>query len=161
DISPPKIVDLWREAWGHRSTNLRDVPYIRQLWQALVQICVTADDAMCGLGFPLPISARRSRDAFARIVTEFEAQVVLKRQREIAEIRERHPLAAAVPITFCKRISHQKAVVLPKVSTPQNGLTLRSLTHHLALIRGGEVSPVWQRYELGDSLADGVNLLLF
>jgi hypothetical protein len=35
---------------------------------------------------------------------------------------------------------------LPKPHTPQNGLTIRSLSHHLAFIAGGEIRPDWYTY---------------
>lgn len=89
------------------------------------------------------------------------------------------------PATLCRKIRPDNAIVLPKIMTPQNGLTLRSLTHHLALLPNSEVVPCWfqafqepapekpEKRRGGDTIEpvnshaaptlfhDGINLLLF
>jgi hypothetical protein len=45
--------------------------------------------------------------------------------------------------TLCKDVHPSRAVVLPKLHTPQSGLTMRSMTHHLALYLGGQIRPRW------------------
>jgi hypothetical protein len=45
--------------------------------------------------------------------------------------------------SLCREIHHSRAKVLPKSHTPQNGLTLASLTHHLALWVTSDVVPHW------------------
>ena len=45
--------------------------------------------------------------------------------------------------TLCYDVHFSKARVLPKAHTPQNGITLSSLSHHLALVPGGDVRPHW------------------
>jgi len=42
------------------------------------------------------------------------------------------------------RMVHSSRVkILPKMHTPQSGLTLRSLSHNLALFESGEMRPNW------------------
>ena len=45
--------------------------------------------------------------------------------------------------TLAQNLELQHVAVLPKQRTPDCGMTLRSLTHHLALHSGREVSPRW------------------
>jgi hypothetical protein len=47
------------------------------------------------------------------------------------------------PTNLCKEIRASKTYVLPKMRTPQNGMTIRSLSHHLALICDTEAVPHW------------------
>jgi hypothetical protein len=61
--------------------------------------------------------------------------------------------------SFCHSVDRQKARVLGKKHTPQQGLTLRSLTHNLSLCTPCEVEPQW--YDLdAPRLDDVLNLLL-
>jgi len=45
--------------------------------------------------------------------------------------------------TLCRAVDASRSVVLPKMHTPQTGLTFRSLSHHLALYAGGEMRAQW------------------
>ena len=47
------------------------------------------------------------------------------------------------PTNLCRNIPSDRMIVLPKVHTPQAGLTIRSMSHHLALHSGPEITPVW------------------
>src|SRR5882724_910512 len=43
--------------------------------------------------------------------------------------------------TLCEGVDVRKLCVLPKLHTPRNGITIRSLSHNLALCHVGEVTP--------------------
>ena len=45
--------------------------------------------------------------------------------------------------SLCLEIHSSRLKVLPKMHTPQNGLTLRSFSLNLALIEGDEIKPKW------------------
>jgi hypothetical protein len=45
--------------------------------------------------------------------------------------------------SLCCDIDKSRARVLPKMHTPQSGLTIRSLSMHLALCSGDEITPCW------------------
>jgi len=88
---------------------------------ALLQLCAAADEACQGVGFPFTGSDDYfNREAEKRLVTTF--------------------LEGS---TLCRQIHHSRAKVLPKAHTPQNGLTLASLTHNLALWVTSDVVPHW------------------
>lgn len=61
--------------------------------------------------------------------------------------------------TCCIEISPDRVVVLPKLHTPRNGITLRSLTHNVALYHPGEVVPQWNNFPSFED-HDGLRLLL-
>jgi hypothetical protein len=67
--------------------------------------------------------------------------------------------------TLCRDIDATRAVVLPKVHTPRNGLTLRNLSNHLAYLRVSDVRPKWVQFFWGtdrrpSELNEHVNLLV-
>ena len=45
--------------------------------------------------------------------------------------------------TLCSEIHPSRARVLPKMHTPQSGLTVRSLSHHLGYCPGSDMHPNW------------------
>jgi hypothetical protein len=45
--------------------------------------------------------------------------------------------------SLCKDVHPSRTVVLPKQHTPRPGMTIRSLSHNLALVPGGEVTVHW------------------
>jgi len=61
--------------------------------------------------------------------------------------------------TLCREVHPQKARVLPKQHTPQRGLTLRSLSVHLALAAASDLDPVWSTFP-GVAPRAGLNVLL-
>ena len=148
-----RVVDIWPPADGRHATiheigrrwreaasakNRRKVPKVLTHWwsivnqsldlpldtisksevaEALLLITIAADEACSGAGFP-----RATIDGF-----DGAAGFNLF-------LRE----------TLCSEaISPSRAVVLPKVHTPQTGMTLRSITHNVALYCPGEVKARW------------------
>ncbi len=115
---PPKaVVDRWAAIWKERAAPLSALP--RSLATALLDLCTAADEASEYAGLP----PEGSSDVFA-------AECV-----RLLFSRERRSL--------CRDVDPSRAVVLPKLHTPQVGLTMRSITHHLALWDSGEVQPDW------------------
>jgi hypothetical protein len=62
---------------------------------------------------------------------------------EDAEERLIKDIPKGLGSTLCREIDHSRARVLPKMHTPQSGLTVRSLSHHLAFCLGSEIVPEW------------------
>lgn len=61
--------------------------------------------------------------------------------------------------TMCKEIDPARARVLPKMHTPQNGMTIRSLSHYVAYCPATDLRPEW--YSFGtDTQEHALNLLL-
>lgn len=67
---------------------------------------------------------------------------------------------AAEASSLTKNIDSDIALVLPKLHTPNCGITLRSLTHHLALVEPGEVKPLWSWASTISEENHGLNVLL-
>lgn len=95
--------------------------------QALLQMVAAADEASAGAG--IADDPGKMRDSFSLEATTRLWESAWKEQ----------------PATLCRRVPAGKAAVLPKACTPQNGITLRSLTHHLALVPGCGVSARWMQ----------------
>jgi hypothetical protein len=107
----------------------------REIARRLLEISGFADEACAGLGMPDPQDTTGFHLASDTLLT-------LNRN-----------------VSFCSEVSATKARVLPKKHTPQQGLTLRSLTHHLALCMPWEVSAQWRTFGR-PRLTDVINLLL-
>lgn len=61
--------------------------------------------------------------------------------------------------TMCKEIDSARARVLPKMHTPQNGMTIRSLSHYVAYCPANDLRPEW--YSFGtDTQEHALNLLI-
>jgi hypothetical protein len=107
---------------------------------ALIQLCSAADEACVGVGCTLP-----NPDDVNTFLEEASEMLL--------------DTAALYGVsTLCKRIRHSTVRVLPKMHTPQSGITIRSLTHNLALCPAGDVKVKWV-----ESLSQGrhcLNLLL-
>jgi len=111
--------------------------------EALLNLMGCADESFFGVGIFWPIPGRGSS----------------KRDRFLEEAEEQLISTWHQGSTLCRTIHPSRARVLPKMHTPQNGLTIRSLSHHLAYCRGGDVIPHW--LSLGaDTQHHALNLLL-
>lgn len=71
-----------------------------------------------------------------------------------------HRLSASSWRSLAWRVSVEHAAVLPKQHTPQRGLTIRSFSHHLALLPSNGVSARWYRpHAATDSVRRKLDLL--
>lgn len=137
DAEPPaEIRKQWRAIVERNDLPLTDVPDDREFATALLDLCTAADEASAYAGLP----GAQGDDRFAA-----ECRWLLLTPNRPSLCREIHP---------------SRAVVLPKLHTPQVGLTLRSITHHLALWDSGEVEPEWV-WTLGPALAEPKLNVLF
>jgi hypothetical protein len=92
----------------------------RRVCETLLSICAAADEAAAGIGVSGP------KDAFLRAAEE---------------IFQRQPRSDGAIYTLCRYVETSIVATLPKLHTPKSGLTIRSLSHNLALCRSGEVQP--------------------
>jgi hypothetical protein len=116
----PAVVERqWKVVREHKQTLFHEVPKTRELVAALLNIVALADEACHGVALP---RTNGTTDLFYETAVE---------------------LLAVHPETLCQIVPPTRVRVLPKVHTPQVGLTLRNLTHYLALCPGGEVSLGW------------------
>jgi len=120
--SPPsEVVRWWKILRAHLDDPLDDIGRKSPVCGCLLQVCAAADEASWGVGFPF--SGRRDR-----FNVDAESLLIPDRKRGS---------------TLCANVHFSKARVLPKSHTPQSGITLGSLSHHLALWPDGDVRPHW------------------
>jgi hypothetical protein len=131
---PPAQVLRWHR-WLTSKKNRR-VPVGKiqvkpSLCRILLELCAAADEASRGVGFGMSADD----DPFL-----FSASMYLFLTGETLNAS-----------TLCSdRIDHSTVRVLPKLHTPQSGITIRSLTHHLALCPAGDVKAKWAEYPCAD-----------
>ncbi|HEX3068765.1 MAG TPA: hypothetical protein VHX14_09310 [Thermoanaerobaculia bacterium] len=116
---PPKEVRGWWAALIREQMQPLDVlQKDTELRGALLQLLAAADEASADAGLYVG-----DNDDFSALAWE--------------------TLAESGGRTLCQLIDATRSIVLPKLHTPQTGLTFRSLSHHLALYTGGETQPHW------------------
>lgn len=115
----------------------------RRLCEALLQLSAAADEACRGVGLAM--------------VSKGKGNAFLGEASQQLQISEK-TLGAS---TLCKQVRHAVVRVLPKLHTPQSGITIRSLTHNLALCPVGDVKAKWsERILPKQSRQHCLNLLL-
>jgi hypothetical protein len=133
-LVPTEVDGLWQTVIKGWDIDLASVAKDLVLGQALLELCSIADEACADMGTigPPYDLANDSTDAaeLDKLDDLFHyVDTVLK------------PTEAGS--TLCKEIHAGVQRVLPKMRTPQAGLTIRSLSHHLSLCSGNEMKPRW------------------
>jgi hypothetical protein len=118
---PARVKSLWLSALKFGTVQVDTVSEFRDLSIALIELCAIADEACFSLG--IPPSTKAEADDFY-----FHAAFLLAKDSGA---------------TLCERIHDSKARVLPKMHTPQTGLTFRSFSFNLALHKSNEILPRW------------------
>lgn len=135
---PELVRQEWKKLMSSSSLSVSEVENDDHLVRALITICVVADTASAGIGL---YKVGGAPDGFMRRAL-FVNGVLNERQ------------------SFCYDIRPQKLRVMPKLHTPQRGLTIRSLTHNLALIEGSELRMDWWEPLEANETLNILNLLL-
>lgn len=146
--APPLIGALWQEVRAVLDEALNALPNHKDAVTALICLLTIADDASEGVGVP-----ERRRGAGAKEGEEDDFM-------ENAAVR----LWATGYIgraTLCRWVQTDRVVVLPKMRTPESGITIRSLSHHLALARSN-VRAIWHQADvpIGAERHNALNLLV-
>ncbi|AFL89341.1 hypothetical protein Terro_3111 [Terriglobus roseus DSM 18391] len=142
---PNEIGRLWGEIYSEREAELNRLgtPELSRCRSALLDLLALADEASVGLG----INSRRHQDGDGTIFKAEADRTFVK------------SMTGQEGGSLCKEIHPSRARVLPKMHTPQSGLTIRSLSHHLGYCPGSDMQPYW--YDLTPSVPTHcVNLLL-
>ncbi len=129
---PTQVDRWWKTILSARLLPVERVRDERGLVEALTGIVAAADETCFGVGILKAIKDGLDERAIYLLTTRN---------------------------SLCENVHPSRATVLPKLHNPLNGMTLRSLTHNLALWDRAEVTPIWQQVDLPD-LKDGMNLLL-
>jgi hypothetical protein len=145
--SPLFITERWQTISGSWNTPVEQIADHPNVAHALLELCALADEASVGFwvsGSPMTPETSESKPD--------DRHFYLYGDR----LRKRSGIAA----TLCDEIHPSRLCVLPKVRTPQNGLTSRSLSHHLAVCSADEIKPQWVVGPYGDAEELSLNLLL-
>jgi hypothetical protein len=143
---PDFIAKRWQTISGAWNEPIENIAGKLALSHALLELCALADEASEGFWLP------GSPDTPGTRKTAGELQFSVR-----AESLRKNSGAAA---TLCEEIHPSRLCVLPKCRTPQNGLTSRSLSHHLALCSSDEIKPQWVMGPYGNADELSLNLLL-
>ncbi|MBZ9995861.1 hypothetical protein [Mesorhizobium sp. BH1-1-4] len=141
---PQHVTELWRQLADHAHQDVHSGPLIgKELprwWIVLLELFMIADEASQDVGFVL-------NNVFYAPVLEAFTQEDVVSGREFRRVQSGTiTLSTADTSVLC---------VQPKSRTPSVGCTMRSMSHHLALLpRSGEVSARWQTPVFGEPAAD-------
>ena len=123
--APTLVRDHWRLLMGAFSSTFGRLREDRALAHALFELAAMADEASAGVGLPRsPAGASKYGKFYRRARTQL--------------------LPADNGSTLCMEIDRTRLRALPKMHAPGKGLTIRSLSHHLALCSGDEICPFWE-----------------
>src|ERR1051326_6521771 len=145
---PHQLEQWWRVVVEHFSLSLLQLPRKRRCIAALVQLLAAADEACAGVGISISGPLTRSDWRTA------------KPDPFLAEAEARLLRTVKSGSSLCRNIDPSRARVLPKMHTPQTGLTIRSLSHNVALCPAEDITPEW--FSLAtDTQEHALNLLVF
>jgi hypothetical protein len=169
----------WRRAWAQSSNQKMQFPdNVAKWWDTvqqaalsgipmskvrsdeklaltLLSICVCADEASSGVGIPISNPEMPRFEEAKQVISPGSAPAFDKFQFHA----DRLLLPKAGGSSLCARIHHSKLRVLPKMHTPQSGLTMRAFSHHLALCMPNEVHCDWHNLPV-NTQGSCLNLLL-
>lgn len=129
ELVPRAALDAWTTMVGAWDDPVCAGPALGAGWKrAAMRLLAVADEACAGIGFlPGPDGDTIVHYVFAQLIMAATGMQSLQ-----------------LPCSVAFLVSPDIACVLPKSLTPEVGCTLRSLTHHLALLPGqGAVQPQW------------------
>ncbi|MBL9114238.1 MAG: hypothetical protein JNJ83_04475 [Verrucomicrobiaceae bacterium] len=136
---PVLLTERWKLVWERLPSDVEALYEDKDLVGALLDLVSAADIASEGFGLPQP----HLPDGDTRYDVLERAAEALYRSYRITGSS-----------SLCERVLPSALCVLPKVHTPQIGMTFRSLTHHLALWPKDELRPIWA----GEVATDRTNI---
>jgi hypothetical protein len=119
--APPEVVRWWSVLQSAADLPVDELPSGTNVVEACLLLLAAADEACKGVG-----------------VVDDAARYDDFRMRAL-ELLAGEP----GPSSLCERVDKSRGIVLPKMHTPQSGLSVRSLSHNLAFCIPGEVTPRW------------------
>lgn len=138
--------ERWRAILDARDLPLSRIATSRELCFACLEVLAIADEASRGAGMP-PMPEDETSGSGGDAVRPFVVGAFSRLMRN--DFR-----------SLCERVPIAQAAVLPKMHTPSVGLTLRSLSHHLALVPRSPVSASWHWIRPSQPVRRRLNLLL-
>lgn len=138
---PSFVQERWRTLVQSFSTDIYHLRETPSLAHALFELAAMADEASAGVGLAKSSETSAKSAKFYR-----RARVQL--------------LPTENGSSLCMEIDPTRLRVLPKMHAPSKGLTIRSLSHHLALCCGDEILPFWETSIAYASQRQSLNLLV-
>lgn len=137
--APTEVYALWEIVQQNQRTRLIDLGSAQQgaCRDALLDLLAISDEVCAGVGIGQDESV---------FLSEVEDLLL-------------HTMVGKKGATLCKEIDPSRARVLPKMHTPQSGLTIRSLSHHICFLPGMDTRPFWYSSK-SSSRTHARNLLL-
>lgn len=124
-ITPKRVDDLWAVIIGaHGQTQISDVCASADLVDALLRLFAYADEACKGMGWDNQIG------------TSIFSDLALLSFLPDIKLPPTVPRLPYAPNSLCALVPPTEATVMPKTLTATVGCTIRSLSHHLALLPG-------------------------
>ncbi len=163
---PSEVRRLWNLlVTRYRDSAVNDASRAALAWKKIIfKLVAIADESCAGIGFAPPPVARGVKRP-VRTFTEasfdeaYRMWTSLKRGRT-RMVRQRLPLPY-LPHSLCWAVPPEIACVQPKSSTPLVGCTLRSMTHHLALLpSSGTVATHWHVLKKATEALTPLNVLV-
>jgi hypothetical protein len=148
-VTTEKLQNLWQILLDSKDAVVcqNDTPPLSapEWWSVAMRLLAIADEASAGIGFPprlQPVNSGRSQPT-KRSRKFADWALSDYRSASYSEDSEKTNLPHPTK-SLCWMIPLEELCVQPKAITPQVGCTLRSLTHHLALLPpAGEVKTLW------------------
>jgi hypothetical protein len=119
---PPAVQSRWDHV-VQSSLSLQAVRDDAGVREALLELCSIADEASVGVGIPgVQLGAELPFDSYAS---------------------NRLAISSAVGSSLGTVLDASRVIVLPKLHAPKGGISIRSLSHNLAVCEPAEVCPIW------------------
>ena len=154
---PDAIQELWDSLIAEAgTTDMNEVCSKPQLTLTLLKLFAIADEACDGIGWSVNPESSGINEL---VVTSFLDQSPAAKYAAMAD--DDIPYLPYRPVSLCSLVRTDLAIVLPKSMTANVGCTIRSLSHHLALLPGStQVEPSWSIADREDDLNGLIRILV-
>lgn len=130
---PRAVQSWWKIVLASGPLPIRKINTSPRCTKALLNLLATADEACSGVG----VLAKKVGHA-APIEKQQNYEFLC-----FTEIWLLLTQSVSHGATLCREVDSSRARVLPRMHTPQSGLTVRSLSHHLAYCPPCDIVPEW------------------
>jgi hypothetical protein len=158
---PKQVEKWWQSAFGDPNLRLLDINSGGHRLCDLFNLLAVADESLAGVGLgSLERAADEPREYkfWAHAETLLSPYSMLGNRGDDLEGWE----APGFNSSLCEAIHTSRVRVLPKSQTPSNGLSLRSLSHHLSFCPPADLQIGWSAYGVEPALVrrEHLNALL-
>jgi len=127
---PKEVKNWWATLFKNKETEVAEIGNNRRLCAAIINLLSASDSASYGIGIYFPDGSRTGKKGQDKFLEKADGRLL-------------DTLNDKLGSTVCIKVHQSKGRVLPKMHTPQNGLTIRSFSHHLAFSVAPDISPAW------------------